>query len=74
MFCCRVRYYLSEGTVLLVGEYGITCWKVRYCLWGSTVLLVGEYGIVAWRTNLSKNAAFAGNSCPTDSSGSQAGL
>ena len=67
MFCCGVRQNLSDGTVLLVGEYGIPCWRVRYSLWGSTVKLVREYGILACRANLSKNAEFAGNSCPIDS-------
>jgi hypothetical protein len=67
MFCCGVRQNLSEGTVLLVEEYGIPCWRVRYSLWGSTVKLVGEYGILVWKANLSKNAGFAGNSCSMDS-------
>jgi hypothetical protein len=45
MFCCTVRYSLSESTVFLVGEYGIPCRRVRYSLSESTVFLVGGYGI-----------------------------
>ena len=71
MFCCRVRYCSWQGTVKLVGEYGMFCCRVRYSLWRSTLKLVGEYGIVARRAKPSKIAVFAGNYCPADSSGLQ---
>jgi hypothetical protein len=60
MFCCTVRYSLSESTVFLVGEYGIPCRRVRYSLSESTVFLVGEYGIAFWVLLRGIIAAFAG--------------
>jgi hypothetical protein len=60
MFCCRVRYSLSEGTVFLVGEYGIPCRRVRYSLSEGTVFLVGEYGITLQVHLRGIIAAFAG--------------
>jgi hypothetical protein len=60
MFCCTVRYSLSESTVFLVGEYGIPCRRVRYSLSESTVFLVGEYGIALRMLLREIIAAFAG--------------
>jgi hypothetical protein len=60
MFCCTVRYSLSESTVFLVGEYGIFCRRVRYSLSESTVFLVGEYGIALRVLLRGIIAAFAG--------------
>jgi hypothetical protein len=60
MFCWTVRYSLSEGTVLLAGQYGNACVKVRYYLPGSTVMLVGEYGILLRAPTGLEMRAFAG--------------
>jgi hypothetical protein len=60
MFCCRVRYSLSESTVFLVGGYGIPCRRVRYSLSEGTVFLVGEYGITLQVHLRGIIAAFAG--------------
>src|SRR5215213_6480426 len=41
MFCWTVRYSLPDGTVFLVGRYGIPCRTVRYSLPDGTVLTSG---------------------------------